>query len=169
MADVVRDVECYKSTDGTPVHAIKATGADSLEIILKYEIPDESDAASIFRLCEVPSNFVLTAGTLTWEEVTGCTDNNLGLYENAEHGSGVILADMFIDGQSFAAGGSVSVLTNLNIEHLDKTFYELAETLGVSRDDVSSSRQSYVIGLSLVNKSTAAGTIVLKLSLARKS
>lgn len=170
MADVVRDVTTYKSTDNTPKHGILYAGADSLEIIQKFTILDESDTDSVYRLCELPSNFVITAGNISYDGAPSAGAIDLGLYETEEHGGGVIDADAFIDGQAITSAGSTTVLDNLAVADLDKTIYELAEELGSSREDTSAYRQAYVMGLKVVTAATDADSVcVLKLSLARRS
>lgn len=170
MADVVRDLTMYKSTDGTPNHGIIYSGSDSIEIIQKFTIPAETDVASIIRLCEIPSNFILTAGSISYDGAPGTGAMDVGIYETEEHGGEAIDIDAFIDGQAITSPGSTSLLDALAIGDLDKTIYELAVELGSSREDTSSYRQSYVLGLTVNTAAVdAASVCVLKASLVRKS
>lgn len=165
------DLTMYKSTDGTPKHGILATGSDTIDIIQKFTIPNTSSVASVLRLCEVPSNFVLTAGSIQFDgENTGAMTIDAGLFETEEHGGEVIDVDCFVDGQAVNSAGSVSLLAAVAIGDLDKTLYEYAKAKGVSRTDVSSSRQAYVLGVTLGAAAADADNVcVLKATFVRKS
>lgn len=169
MANTVRDLSPYKSTDGTPNHGIIYSGSDAIDIIQKFTITDETDAASIIRLCEIPSNFVLESGSIAYDGVPTTGTIDVGLYETEEHGGGAIDVDAFIDGQAITTAGSTSLLAAVAIGNLDKTIYELAQTLGSSRDDVSSSRQAYVLAITTTVALDADCVCVLKARLVRKS
>jgi hypothetical protein len=167
----VVDLTMYKSTDGTPKHGILATGSDTIDIVQKFTIPDTSTVTSVLRLCEVPSNFVLTAGTIQYDGGnTAAMTIDAGLFETEEHGGGVIDVDCFVDGQDVSSAGSVSLLDAVAIGDLDKTMHELVVAKGVSRTDKSSTRQAYVLGITLgVEDADADNVCVLKATFVRKS
>ncbi len=169
MAGESRDTTEYKSTDGTPVHSIKTSGAGVLEIIAKFSIPNETAAESIFRICEVPSNFVLVEGSLAYDGGTGTGTVDVGLFETEENGKAEIDDDMFIDGQSITSAGA-KTFDQVAVADLDKTLYELVNAVE-SRDDKSACRQAYVVGVTLATGDTDTGATVcvLKLRLVRKS
>jgi hypothetical protein len=162
------DERLYKSSDGTPVHAIKAAGTDTLQIVAKITLDQDTAVNYKVAVCEVPSNFVIVGGSL---EMDGAATGNvdLGLFETEEHGDTEIDGDMFIDNQDVTTAGSTSVLSNVALADQDKTIYELANKVATF-DYGSASRQAFVLGLTVKTMIQAADSVsILRVNLARKS
>lgn len=159
------DQTLYKSTNNTPVDAVKHSGADVIEIVAPIAIANGDSATSIKRICEVPSNYVPVGGEITCSAVTGVTDADLGLYETAEHGGGVLDADALVDGVDLSSakvpGAGFSPISAVAIANQAKALYGLVS-------DVCSERQAYVLALTLNAAASAAGTVVVRLRLVRR-
>lgn len=162
------DERLYKSSDGTPVHAIKTAGTDTLQIVAKITLDQDTAAGHRVAVCEVPSNFVIVGGSLEMDGVpTGNVD--LGLFETEEHGDTEIDEDMFIDNQDVTTAGSTSVLSEVALADQDKTIYELANEVA-DFDYESACRQAFVIGLTVAHVIQGDDSVsILRVKLARKS
>lgn len=161
----VVDKTTYKSTDNTPVDAIKVAGADSLIVVAKASITSGDSATSIYRIAEIPSNYVPVGGEITCEAITGVDDADLGLYETAEHGNTVIDVDALVDGgdltSALAPGSGLSPISAIAIANQDAALYTLAS-------DVCSERQTYVLALTINKNAAATGVVCVKLYLVRR-
>lgn len=162
---IVDKTSYKKSSANIPVDAIAATGADSLIIVARAAITTGDSSTSIFRIAEVPSNFVAVGGEITCEALTGLDDVDLGLYENTENGGAVIDVDALVDGAdltlALAPGAGLSPISAITIANQDAALYTLAS-------DVSSERQTYTLALTLNKDCAAGGAVVVKLYLVRR-
>jgi len=162
---VVDKTTYKKSSANIPQDAIVATGADSLILVAKAAITNGDTTASIYRIAEVPSNYVAVGGEITCDALTGLDDVDLGLYENAENGGTVIDVDALVDGgdltSALAPGSGLSPISAVTIANQDAAMYTLAS-------DVSSERQTYVLGLTINKDAAATGTVCVKLYLVRR-
>jgi len=163
MAQV--DRRSYVTTDNTPIDAITVAGADSLDIVAVVPILSTDDADSIYRIAEVPSNFVPVGGEITCSAITGMTSVDLGLYENAENGDTVIGKALLVSAadvsSALAPGAGLSPISAVAIANQGAALYTLA-------GDVSSERQTYVLALTTNADPAADGTIVVRLRLVRR-
>jgi len=154
-----------KSSANIPVDAIAASGADLMTIVARCTITTADSATSIFRICEVPSNFVPVAGELTCAALTGLDDVDLGLYENTEQGGAVIDVDAYLDGgditSALARGSGLAATSAISLANQGAANYTLAS-------DVSSERQTYVLALTINKDCAAGGDVVLVLHLVRR-
>jgi len=161
----VVDKTQYKTTDNTPADAIRVSGADMLTIVAKASITNGDSSTSIYRIAEIPSNYVPVGGEITCDAITSVDDADLGLYENAENGGTVIDVDGLVDGMdissALAPGSGLSPISAVTIANQDAALYTLAS-------DVSSERQTYVLGLTLNKNAGATGKVVVRLNLVRR-
>ncbi|MCK4578005.1 MAG: hypothetical protein KAU50_04400 [Candidatus Marinimicrobia bacterium] len=163
----VVDVTLYKNTTNLPIDAVAVAGqgGGTLDIVAKIPITNGDSATSIYRICEVPSNFIPVGGEITCSAVTGMNDNDLGLYENAENGGAVIDVDALMDGGDLSSalvpGSGLSPISAVTIANQNAALYTLAS-------DVSSERQSYVLALTINVGASAGGTVIVRLKLVRR-
>jgi len=161
----VVDKTQYKTTDNTPADAIRVSGADMLTVVAKASITNGDSATSIYRIAEIPSNFVPVGGEITCDAITNVNDADLGLYETAEHGGAVIDVDALVDGgdvsSALAPGSGLSPISAVTITNQDAALYTLAS-------DVSSERQTYVLALTINADAQATGVVVVRLNLVRR-
>lgn len=162
----VVDLTTYKkSSANIPVDAIHACGADQLSIVARATITNGNTTASIYRIAEVPSNFVPVSGEVTCAALTGLDDVDLGLYETDEQGGAVIVVNALADAMdltgALAPGAGLSPISGVALDDQGKALYSLAS-------DVSSERQAYVLALTINKDAAATGDVVVKLNLVRR-
>lgn len=162
----VVDLTTYKkSSDGIPVDAIHAGGADQLTIVARGTITNGNTSASIYRIAEIPSNFVPVSGEITCAAITGIDDADLGLYETEEQGGAVIsvnaLADALDLTGALVLGNGLSPVKDIALADQGKALYLLAS-------DVSSERQAYVLALTINKNASATGDFIVRLNLVRR-
>lgn len=162
----VVDLTTYKkSSAGIPVDAIHACGADMLTIVARGTITNGNTSASIYRIAEVPSNYVPVAGEVTCAAITGIDDADLGLYETTENGGAVLAVNAYADALdltgALARGSGLAATSNIALADQDKANYLLAS-------DVSSERQAYTLALTINKNATATGDFVVVLHLVRR-
>jgi len=161
----VVDLTTYKTTDNTPIDAVVVAGADCLEVIAKANITSGDSATSIYRIAEIPSNYVPVGGEITCDALTGLDDVDLGLYETEEHGGGVLDVDALVDGgdltSALAPGSGLSPISAVTIANQDAALHSLVS-------DVCSERQSYVLALTINKDAAATGVVCVKLRLVRR-
>ncbi len=161
----VVDVTLYKNTTGIPIDAVQSPGADSIDIVAKIPITNGDTSASIYRIAEVPSNYIPVGGEITCSAITSLNDVDLGLYENAEQGGAVIDVDALLDGgdvsSALVPGSGLSPISAVTIANQNAALYTLAS-------DVSGERQTYVLALTTNATAGAAGTIIVRLKLVRR-
>ena len=162
---VVDKTTYKKSSSGIPVDAIQACGTDVLYVLASFPITDGDSIASIYRIAEIPSNYVPVGGEITCDAITSVNDADLGLYETDEHGGAVIDVDALVDGadlsSALAPGSGLSPISAVTIANQDAALYTLAS-------DVSGERQAYVLALTINAAATATGTVIVRLILARR-
>ncbi len=161
----VVDKRQYVTTDNTPADALRVSGADSIEIVATASITSGDTSASIYRIAELPANYVPVWGQLVTAGITSLADVDLGLYETAEHGNAVIDVDALVDGVDISSAivmaDNSSAIAAISAANQAAALYTLAS-------DTSSERQSYVLALTLNDTAGATGTLVVKLRLVRR-
>ena len=163
----VVDNTIYKNTTNVPIDAVAVAGqgGGTLDIVAKIAITNGNSIASIYRICEVPSNFIPVSGEITCDAITSVDDADLGLYENAENGGAVIDVDALMDGgdlsSALAPGAGLSPISAVTIANQNAALYTLA-------GDVSSERQTYVLALTINKAATATGNVIVRLKLVRR-
>ena len=163
----VVDVTLYKNTTNIPIDAVAVAGqgGGTLDIVAKIAITNGNTSASIFRICEVPSNFIPVGGEITCSAITSLNDVDLGLYENAENGGAVIDVDALLDGgdvsSALVPGSGLSPISAVTIANQNAALYTLAS-------DVCSERQTYTLALTTNATAGADGTIIVRLKLVRR-
>ena len=120
--------------------AVAGQGGDILEIVAKVPILATDDADSLYRFCEVPSNFIPVGGEITCSAITNATSWDLGIYENPENGGALIDGTALVSAadlsSALAPGAGKSPISNVAIANQNAAFYTLAS-------DVSGERQTY--------------------------
>ncbi len=58
----VVNLTTYKSTDNTPVDAIKVAGSDMLIVVAKASITSGNSSGSIYRIAEIPTHPITRNG-----------------------------------------------------------------------------------------------------------
>ena len=162
----VVDLTTYKkSSAGIPVDAIHACGADQLYVVARATITSGNTSASIYRIAEIPSNYVPVGGEITCAAITSVNDIDLGLNETTENGGAVIDVDALVDGgdvsSALAPGSGLNPVSAVTLANQGKALYLLAS-------DVSSERQAYVLALTINKTAGASGDVVVKLMLVRR-
>jgi len=161
----VVDVTLYKNTTNLPIDSIQSPGSDTIDIVAKIAITNGNTSASIFRIAEVPSNYVPVGGEITCSAITSLNDVDFGLYENTENGGAVIDVDALVDGgdvsSALVPGSGLSPISAVTIANQNAALYTLAS-------DVSSERQTYVLALTTNATADADGTIIVRLKLVRR-
>jgi len=161
----VVDLTVYKTTDNTPIDAVTVGGADTMVVVAKGTITNGNTSASIYRLAEIPSNFIPVGGEITCDAITSVDDADLGLYETPENGGAVIDVDALMDGGTLASalapGSGLSPISAVTIANQNQPLYHLAS-------DVSGERQSYVLALTINKTAGATGSFIVRLNLVRR-
>ena len=167
MAIVDRTSYLKSVTTQLPIDAVTVAGQGGgiLEIVAKVPILATDDADSIYRFCEVPSNFIPVGGEITCSAITGMSSVSLGIYENPENGGTLIDATALTSAQDFssalAPGAGLSPIANVAIANQNAALYTLA-------GDVSGERQTYTLAFKTNADPAANGTIIVRLRLVRR-
>lgn len=167
MAVVDRTSYLKDQTTQLPIDAVTVAGQGGgiLEIVAKVPILATDDADSIYRFCEVPSNFIPVGGEITCSAITAANSWDLGIYENPENGGAVISVGALANGldlsSAIAPGAGLSPIENVAIADQNKALYELAS-------DVSGERQTYTLAFKTNADPAADGTIIVRLRLVRR-
>ncbi len=168
----VVDNTLYRNTTNIPIDAVAVAGqgGGTLDIVAKIPMLSTDDSGSIYRICEVPSNFIPVSGEITCSALTTLTDVDLGLYETPEHGGAVIDVNALADALDFSSalvpGSGLSPISAVTIGDQNKSLYLLAND--GSAVDVSSERQTYTLALTTNANCDADGTVILRLKLVRR-
>lgn len=117
------------------------------------------DAASVYRLCRVPSNARILSVLLGSDAITGASASDVGVYQTAANGGAVVDADFFADDVDIS---SATAFTEVILERvatdIAKCEMPLWQLLGLTSDP----SRDYDIAVT-VNDVTAAGTISMKI------
>lgn len=129
-----------------PYAGYKFSGADVIEIVAQIEITNGDGAGSIYRIGQVPSNYIPIGGEINCEAVTSLNDADLGLYETDEHGGGVLDKDCFVDGVDLSSalvpGSGHDALKSIGVTEIGKRLCDLANIAQGAGE-----RQSYMLAL----------------------
>lgn len=118
------------------------------------------DAASVYRLCRVPSNARISSILLASDAISGANASDVGVYQTAANGGDVVDADFFAtDVDISSATAFTEVLLEATATDIAKAEMPLWQLLGLSADPV----RQYDIAVT-VNDVTAAGTISMKVN-----
>lgn len=154
------DIKLYEDSNGLPIKARKITGVDSIEIVAEIDTTSGEGAGSIYRIAQIPANYIPVWGEINCEAVTSMNDNDLGLYETDEHGGGVLDKDIFVDGadhsSALAIGSGTNAIKDLTTLNLGKTLNELVS----NADGV---RQAYTLALTANAGPAATKKIFLRM------
>jgi len=165
----VVDNRVYVTTDNTPISAVAVGGADVLEIVASIPMLSTDDSGSIYRIAEVPSNYIPVGGEITCDALTSLSDVDLGLYETAAQGNGVIDVDALVNGMdlssALAPGSGLSPISAVTIANQNQPLFILAND---GDADVSGERQSYVLALTTNTNNDANGSVVVRIKLVRR-
>lgn len=120
------------------------------------------DAASVYRLCRIPSNARISSIQMASDAITGASATDIGVYQTAENGGAAVDDDFFATDVDISSATAFTEYmyeaTATNISKVEMPFWQL---LGLSAD----SNRSYDI-CATVNDVTAAGTISMKVTYA---
>lgn len=124
------DNKLYVSSDNTPIKSFKVAGVDAIDICAVIPITNGDGAGSIYRIANIPANYIPVWGEINCEAITSLTDADLGLYENDEHGGAVIDKDIFADGVDLSSallpGSGHVAIKSLPVLSIGKTLAEIA-------------------------------------------
>lgn len=162
MAVVTRKSGPITNRDATPrVPNNPALGGALLrEVVGTLESVSGNDIASIYIMCQVPSNARISQILLYCDDVGSTTIADIGLYQTTENGGAVVDADFFGSAVSLKDGA----LNGTDVTHESTVFDPddiekmLWEALGLSTDP----KIMYDVALTLTAASDAAATISLK-------
>ncbi len=116
------------------------------------------DAASVYRLCRVPSNARISSILLASDAITGASTSDVGLYQVAGNGGAVLDADFFAtDYDISSATAFTEVMLEATATDIVKCEMPLWQAYGLTSDPSI----FYDICVT-VNDVTAAGTISMK-------
>jgi hypothetical protein len=135
-----------KMYDSTAIKAVKFGGSDAIHIVSVIPITDGDSIASIFRLAQIPSNYIPVWGEVNCEAITSLTDADLGFYLDDEKGGAVKDVDALLDGGDLSSalvpGAGHDALKSIGVPNIGKTVAELLE-------DNAAKYQSYTLALTL--------------------
>lgn len=129
----------YKSTaitnrDATPpVQTNRALVKGPLLVaVAKFEIAAGDDDGSTLRICELPSNAIVTSVRIWNDAITGSTSWDVGLYQTTLNGGAVIDADLFASAVDISAGLAGTELrfeaaTTAPIDFIEERLWQLAD------------------------------------------
>lgn len=122
------------------------------------------DAASVYRLCRVPSNARISSILLGTDAITGASASDVGVYRTAKDGGAVVDADFFAnDVDISSATAFTEVILQATVTDKAKVEYRLWEMFpGTWTVDPQCDLDLCVT----VNDVTAAGTISMKVKYA---
>jgi len=156
----LEDKELYGAdASETIVSGFQASGSDAIFINRKFEVTSGDYAASVYRIAQVPSNYVPYEILINNEALTNVSDVDLGIYETGENGGTVIDADIFLDGADISAGNAIGSeqngMASLSIDNHGKRMYTLAS-------DYAADRQSYDLAMTINTSASGTGTVMLR-------
>lgn len=118
------------------------------------------DAASVYRLCRVPSNSRLVSVQLASDAITGASASDVGIYKTARDGGAVVDADFFTNDRDISSATTFTeVMLLATATDIAKCEMRLWELLGLTVDP----QIDYDICVT-VNDVTAAGTISMRVA-----
>ena len=132
-------------------------GRDLQLIEGRIESVSGDSVGSTYRLCTLPSDFVIDKVELANKALSGSCAADLGIYKAL--GGAVVDADLFGSAISLAsAAGWTQVTEEANAADIDKSMKPLWERAGLTKND----GQAYDVVLTLTGASAAAGTVAVK-------
>ena len=136
--------------------AYKGSGVEGLFINKTISIANGDSANSVYRIAQIPSNYVPFLGMVTTAGIAGLTDCDFGLHLPTEQGGAVIDKDAFIDGVNLSSAVTIAspsvMFAAISAANFDKN-------LNVLESHKSSEYQTYDLTLTLNAAASAAGTI----------
>lgn len=148
----ITNADAYNQTSSYIANGIKRITRGTVETLAA------DDAASVYRLCRVPSNAVIDHIWLASDAITGASATDVGVYQTAANGGAVVDADFFAtDVDISSATAFTDVVLEATVTDKSKVEQRLWELLGLSADP----GRDYDICVT-VNDVTAAGTISMK-------
>jgi len=138
----------------------KVSGSSAIELIVAFET-EACDANSVFRVAKaLPSNYKIKQILVANDAIAGGTDIDIGIYKVDDS---VKDADALADGlnlsSAHAVGSDLQGTSALDLADYDKPIYELAG------DSLSDKDLAYDLALTTNAAITAAGTILVRISL----
>ncbi len=146
--------------DATPPLLVNAVeyGGVLREVVGTVETLAADDAASVYRLCRVPSSARISSILLASDAITTASTSDVGLYQTAANGGAVLDADFFAtDYDISSATAFTEVMLEATATDISKCAKPLWELYGLTSDPCI----AYDICVT-VNDVTAAGTISMK-------
>lgn len=147
-----------------PYAGYKFSGSDEIVIVAQIAITNGDGAGSIYRIGQVPSNYIPVEGEINCEAITGLTDADLGLYETDEHGGAVLDKDLLVDGVDLSSalvpGAGHDALKSIGVTNIGKRLCDISTIA-----DGSAERQSYMLALTAVAAPGATGVVAVRLRL----
>lgn len=120
------------------------------------------DAASVYRLCRVPSNARISSIQLASDAITGASAVDVGVYKIAADGGAVVDADYFAnDVDISSATAFTEVILQATATDKAKVEYRLWEHMQTALSITADTNTYYDICVT-VNDVTAAGTISMR-------
>lgn len=132
-------------------------GRDLQLIEGRLESVSGDSIGSAYRICALPSDFVIDKIELANKALGGSCAADLGIYKAL--GGAVVDADLFGSAIPLAsAAGWTQVTEEANATDIDKSMKPLWERAGLTSND----GQAYDVVLTLTGASAAAGTVAVK-------
>ncbi len=148
------------NADATPVALTNPYISNGLlhEVVGTVETLAADDAASVYRLCRVPSNARLSSILLASDAITGASASDVGVYRTAADGGAVVDADAFANDVDISnATAFTEVILQKTATDIVKVEKQVWEVAGMTSDP-----GGHLDICVTVNDVTAAGTISMK-------
>lgn len=137
------DVKVY---DSTAIKAVKFGGSDAIDIVAQIPITSGDVLGSIYRIAQIPANYIPVWGEITCEAVTSVNDADLGFYYDDEKGGAVADKDILVDGVDLSSalvpGAGHNALKSIGVLNIGET---VAELLGLGRSEYA----AYTLALTI--------------------
>lgn len=129
-------------------------GGTRLQARATFELANGDSIASIFRICQLPSNAIVNSIRLFCDAITSGA-GDIGLYKTTDAGSAVVAVSAYATAQSIASAivvGTECAFEARDIANVEKRVWEDA---GATSDPGG----FYDLALTLTAATTAAGTV----------
>ncbi|WP_439813982.1 hypothetical protein [Zavarzinia sp. CC-PAN008] len=137
-------------------------GARLREIAATLEVAAADDDTSVFRICQVQSNWRIAAILLTNDAITSGTSYDVGLYQTLDNGGAVVDADAYASAVDLSSGRTAPLDVAFEARNIDKVNNRVWQDGGFSSDP----KQTYELCLTANTVGSAAGTISVRVQYA---
>lgn len=152
----VVDVLGYDNSTTSIKKSVAASGAQLLAINATVPVTSGDSITSVYRIAQVPSNYVPFTGMVTTAGIASMDDCDFGLYNTAADGGAVVDADLLADGVNLS--GAVTIASPQNLFQT-VTAANFGKTLAVLAGDLSSEFQTYDLAMTINAAAGATGSV----------